>query len=124
MYRLNASANPALGARHTPAWLTIALACLSTLLSLPVNAAIAIPDVPLQAGTAVPPNIMFILDDSGSMTWDFMPASVPPTSPVNIASPAFTRNGVYYNPDITYLPWRDKHGQVSISEESRRGKKI
>src|SRR3546814_4270718 len=58
---------------------------------------------------------MFILDDSGSMTWDFMPDSVPPTSPVNIASQAFTRNGVFYNPAITYLPWSDKDGNVCVS---------
>src|SRR3546814_16090374 len=58
---------------------------------------------------------MFILDDSGSMTWDFMPDSVPPTSPVNIASQAFTRNGVFYNPAVTYLPWSDKDGNVCVS---------
>lgn len=112
MYRINRSKKTALGARPTPAWLTIALACFATVLSLPVNAAIAIPDVPLQAGTAVPPNIMFILDDSGSMTWDFMPDSVPQTAPLRIASRAFTRNGVFYNPNVNYQRWSKPDGNL------------
>ncbi len=94
-------------APRSPRWLVAGAAFLSTVLALPVNAAVAIPDVPLQTGNAVPPNIMFILDDSGSMTWDFMPDSVPATSPVNIASQAFTRNTVYYNPSINYQPWNN-----------------
>jgi len=99
-------------AGQTPRWLVAGAAFLSTVLALPVNAAVAIPDVPLQSGNAVPPNIMFILDDSGSMTWDFMPDSVPSTSPVNIASQAFTRNTVYYNPSINYQPWSNQDGTL------------
>lgn len=112
MNRINRSTNAALGGRPTPAWLTIALACFATVLSLPVNAAIAIPDVPLQAGTAVPPNIMFILDDSGSMTWDFMPDDVPNTTTVRIETQTYTRNTVYYNPTITYVPWSKPDGTL------------
>jgi type IV pilus assembly protein PilY1 len=48
-------------------------AFLATLLALPVQAAVEIPSVPLQSGSAVPPNIMFILDDSGSMQSEIMP---------------------------------------------------
>lgn len=112
MYRANLSPNSVCSARQTPAWLIIVLACLSTLLSLPVNAAIAIPNVPLQAGTAVPPNIMFILDDSGSMTWDFMPDTVPNTTTVRIELQTYTRNTVYYNPTITYVPWSKPDGTL------------
>lgn len=99
-------ARPATAPR-TPPWLVAGLAFLCTLLAMPVNAAVAIPDVPLQTGNAVPPNIMFILDDSGSMTWSFMPDSVPGTTPVNIAYQAFTRNTVYYNPSLNYQPWNN-----------------
>lgn len=90
-------------------------ACLATLLALPVHAAIEIPDVPLQSGTVVPPNILFILDDSGSMAWDFMPGAsdsgqVPSTAPTAIQLTAYTRNTLYYNPATTYLPWRRADG--------------
>ncbi|BCT94110.1 hypothetical protein LYSHEL_31370 [Lysobacter helvus] len=96
--------------RRTPRLLAPALAFLATLISLP-GAAVNVPDVPLQSGAAYPPaNIRFILDDSGSMEWDFMPGAssaseVPATSPVNIALNAYPRNTLYYNPSITYQPW-------------------
>ncbi|QDH69431.1 pilus assembly protein [Marilutibacter alkalisoli] len=48
-------------------------ACLLTTLALPVHAAVVIPDVPLQSGSTVSPNIMFILDDSGSMQSEVLP---------------------------------------------------
>ena len=51
----------------------LALAAAATLLSSAVNAAIDVPRVPLQSGTAVPPNIMFVIDDSGSMHGEIMP---------------------------------------------------
>ncbi len=38
-----------------------------------VQAAINIAQAPLETGTAVDPNILFVLDDSGSMRWGFMP---------------------------------------------------
>ena len=69
------------------------------------------PDLPLQTGAAYPPpNIMFILDDSGSMAWDFMPGAnssseVPQVDPVHVQLNAYPRNTLYYNPRISYLPW-------------------
>ncbi|HVI57478.1 MAG TPA: PilC/PilY family type IV pilus protein [Luteimonas sp.] len=95
------------GNRALPAF----VACLSTLLALPVNA-VTFPDNPVQTGAAYPPpNVMFILDDSGSMAFDFMPGAnssseVPKTSPVQIQLQAYTRNTLYYNPNINYQPWR------------------
>ncbi len=89
----------------------LALACLATLLALPVNAAVVFPDNPLQTGSAYPPpNVMFVLDDSGSMGYDFMPGAnssseVPSTSPEQIQLEAYTRNTLYYNPNTTYKPW-------------------
>jgi type IV pilus assembly protein PilY1 len=44
-------------------------AFLATLLALPVSAGITIPDQPLTTGNRVAPNILFILDNSGSMAW-------------------------------------------------------
>ncbi|MCL6618330.1 MAG: pre-peptidase C-terminal domain-containing protein [Thermomonas hydrothermalis] len=45
------------------------MAFMVTLLALPVSAGITIPDQPLTTGNRVAPNILFILDDSGSMAW-------------------------------------------------------
>lgn len=93
---------------------TALLAAFSaTLLGLPVGAA-TFPDYPLQTGTgSVPPNILFILDDSGSMAWDFMPGASSAdadtlgakVSPVAIGLQTYVHNTLYYNPAVTYRPW-------------------
>jgi type IV pilus assembly protein PilY1 len=74
------------------------------------NAGITIPGAPLQANAGVPANVMFILDDSGSMASDFMPDALPATTTINVASQAFTRNTIYYNPSVVYRPWRQADG--------------
>jgi len=91
------------------------LVCLATVLGLPAHAAVALPDVPMQNNNGVPPNIWFILDDSGSMAWDFMPGAfdsngVPATTPVAIQLQAYPRNTIYYNPTVTYRPWQQADG--------------
>jgi Tfp pilus tip-associated adhesin PilY1 len=51
----------------------------------------------------VMPNLMFVLDDSGSMDWDYMPDQAQNFS----GSYGFNSsqcNGTYYNPAITYTP--------------------
>ncbi|MDD5247669.1 MAG: hypothetical protein PHY45_01705, partial [Rhodocyclaceae bacterium] len=70
--------------------------------------------------SSVLPNILYVLDDSGSMDWDFLPDWACATYSVNNSScsstgedPSSARleylfrnntyNGVYYNPAITYL---------------------
>jgi len=47
----------------------------------------------------VKPNVMFVIDDSGSMNWDFMPdwACATPYS-VNHAAACNTQNNIYQNP--------------------------
>ncbi|MGH8076519.1 MAG: hypothetical protein ACREPE_04235, partial [Lysobacter sp.] len=52
--------------------LVAALTFCATMLALPVHS-VTMPDIPLQAGSPVAPNIMFILDDSGSMQGEIMP---------------------------------------------------
>lgn len=55
------------------------------------------------ATTEVKPNVMFVLDDSGSMSWDYMPDIADDFSgKYGFASSQC--NGVYYNPAITYTP--------------------
>ena len=51
-------------------WRVLPAAFLAPLLALPVNAAVTIPSDPLASGVRVAPNILFILDDSGSMAWE------------------------------------------------------
>jgi len=93
--------------------------------------------VPLFLGGSVEPNIMFTLDDSGSMQWEVMPDEnmyftvhlfprpsglyggtdysnqVPNFDDNNLhnffeRSP--TNNAVFYNPDVTYTPWSNANG--------------
>lgn len=107
----------------------IALAGLScALMGLSVQAATSFPDYPLLTGGAgVPPNILLILDDSGSMGFVKMPEDVssPDDSTYcsngfgssysggwrcglndNPTDRSFLNNTIYYNPARTYLPWR------------------
>ena len=42
-------------------------------MAMPVQAGIAIPNKPLESGVAVPPNVMLILDTSGSMGYRSLP---------------------------------------------------
>ena len=69
------------------------------------------------ASAVVKPNLMFVLDDSGSMDRDYMPDSVDDDpackntgsnlQDCNFADPPYNSaqfNGIHYNPAITYTP--------------------
>lgn len=99
--------------------------------------------VPLYLGGNVEPNVMFTLDDSGSMHWEYMPddgwtyfvfpraTNVYGSSNYGNYLPVFddisysvrTRssdiNKIYYNPEVTYIPWSNdvgaSMGNVSIT---------
>jgi type IV pilus assembly protein PilY1 len=67
--------------------------------------------LPTAPTASVLPNIMFTLDDSGSMGWDYLPDYVFSHS----GSPEFYSaqyNGVYYNPQVTYAPGVNSTGSV------------
>lgn len=101
------------------------------------GAPLSLSNVPLYLGGSVAPNIMFTLDDSGSMQWEVMPdenlnfsihlfpkpsglyggtdyANQVPTFADNNVHNYFTRsaanNSIYYNPDINYIPWSNADG--------------
>lgn len=60
---------------------------------------------PPQDTVAVPPNIVLMLDDSGSMKSDYMPDfSYLKNGSNNDALIDASNNGVYYNPTVTYSP--------------------
>src|SRR5690606_22394402 len=66
------------------------------------HAAIEISDIPLQTGSAVPPNIMFIIDDSGSMQFELLPDEIMFSDKRYIFPRA---NGVYGSSDYNnYVP--------------------
>tara|TARA_R110002050_G_scaffold1244_4_gene8638 strand:+ start:70477 stop:74115 length:3639 start_codon:yes stop_codon:yes gene_type:complete len=93
--------------------------------------------IPLSLGGSVEPNIMFTLDDSGSMQWEVMPdenryftvhlfprpaglyggtdyTNQVPNFDDNNLHNFFERspsnNALFYNPDITYVPWSNSNG--------------
>ena len=98
--------------------LAAAAAAIVTLFASTANAGITFPSVPLQVSPNVPANILFILDDSGSMTWDFLPdrddmlsVSFPggrdsSVNPSTVRDSSSWLNRIYYNPAVTYQPWR------------------
>jgi type IV pilus assembly protein PilY1 len=96
-----------------------------------------ISNVPLYLGGVVDPNIMFTLDDSGSMQWEVMPdenvhygnylfprpsnvyggvtynnqiANFDDDNVHNFFSRSSANNAVFYNPDVTYVPWSKADG--------------
>lgn len=80
----------------------VAACMLSTALSTAWAADIA--DTPLGTmtdGTAVRSNVMFILDDSGSMGWDHLPDSADYN---NVCHGVAAENRIFYDPTKTYLP--------------------
>lgn len=113
-------------------WWAMPAALLSTLLALPVSAGITIPDQPLTTGNRVAPNILFILDNSGSMAWANMNSqsidaitgpdgfnSGPDADGIGTGTSVTTEssgsdkmymqnyvtNTLYYNPFTNYQPW-------------------
>lgn len=83
----------------------LAALALSGACSLPVAAApVGIADWPLSSGTSVQvkPNLLFVLDDSGSMSWDFMPDSMGAPTNAKPCSKSYVFNSVYFNPTYNY----------------------
>jgi type IV pilus assembly protein PilY1 len=91
-------------------WWSAPVAFLATLLALPVNAGITLPDDPLTTTSRVAPNVLFILDDSGSMEETSMPSTPPATTAPNVANLAYTRNTLSYNPGVSYQAWTQASG--------------
>jgi type IV pilus assembly protein PilY1 len=129
-------------ASHRPAFTRICAAALAAALAFQPLAVYAAPigvtlaEVPIQGLNPVKPNIMFTMDDSGSMGWDYLPdyvawagagithcrdglqcggaTSAPGTGylfsqydpPVRSSS----YNGVFYEPSATYRPGKKADG--------------
>ena len=84
------------------AWRTAAALIVGA--SIGVVRAADISDVPLGTmtdGTAVRSNLMFILDDSGSMGWDYLPDTA---NFGNVCKGVADQNRIFYDPSKIYLP--------------------
>jgi len=105
------------------------LVVFGLLIGLPAFALVDISNLPLDTQvTAAPANIMFVLDDSGSMDWTFMTPEPngtfsgyayvfnnPRDNLYNGVLPNSRRNQwksqwagynhMYYDPNVTYVPW-------------------
>lgn len=106
-----------------PSLTQLLLAVMLSVAQLPAQAGVDIAQQPLSVGEPVPPNIMFIMDDSGSMGWQHMPGTtaawydappkgLPYSSDLvrDIRLRASNVNSQWYNPLITYLPWKNHDG--------------
>lgn len=67
------------------------------------QAAVDVAQSPLILQKPIPPNLVLMLDDSGSMSWDFMPDDASGTNSA--------KNGTYYNPNIKYIPPKKATGE-------------
>ncbi|MBK7145979.1 MAG: hypothetical protein IPH76_12555, partial [Xanthomonadales bacterium] len=99
-----------MGSRASLAALTCGIALTA---ALPAQAGIAIPNKPVDLGSSVPPNVMMILDDSGSMDdEDLYDDRVTITGGgltggtlSAVTHRAYTHNTLFYNPTVNYTPW-------------------
>lgn len=98
-------------------------ACLIVLASS-AHSSVPIAQSPLIVAEPLPPNVLFIMDDSGSMAWQHMPGTtstwtssppngLPHTSMDNdIRLRAANINTQWYDPTKTYTPWRNWDGSA------------
>ncbi len=77
----------------------------------PTSSVVCLADQPIQSANIVKPNVMFILDNSGSMVWDLMSVDSALSENVNRARRCrknFQYNTVYYNPNFDYTAARPR----------------
>lgn len=116
-------------AAHILAVITFATGLLLPTQALPASLDLATAPLANATTTKVLPNLMFILDGSGSMDWNYLPDWVDDSICKNVDgvtydydcvnSPLFQSpdvNGVYYNPAIRYLPPVDSAGKSFTSQ--------
>lgn len=85
------------------------------------NGCVELSPSPPQQTTAVPPNIVMFLDDSGSMQWNFMPDwSYLPGGTSDNALIDSKSNGVYYDPSVAYAPPPTADGGTYASQTNMK----
>ncbi|MFZ3040931.1 MAG: PilC/PilY family type IV pilus protein [Thiobacillus sp.] len=114
--------------------------CLPLILAGQAHALPPLSDSPLFLGGNISPNVMFTLDDSGSMHFEIMPADLiydneyymfpyapgiygeddytkrvvdfDPANPYTTLRRSSHNNKIYYNPTVTYAPWSNADGSL------------
>lgn len=97
---MNAGAYVRRHASRGAAWLV----GLVVAFAVPAAEAVTIDQSPLTVRQSLPPNIVLMLDDSGSMAWDVMPDYSYLSSTTADALVSSSVNGLYYNHSVTYTP--------------------
>lgn len=110
--RTSLTKNPNFAQRVARRVYPVMFAFMATMLALPSSAGIVLPDEPLVTGARIPPNVLFVLDNSGSMRDTFMPDTIANVAGINIKNETYVRNVIYYDPNKSYLPWLDSTGAV------------
>lgn len=87
--------------RHPIRSFSLVAVVLAPALPLQAAAPITLPSAPLYLAGGVAPNLMVTLDDSGSMTWAFVPDSLGNYTTKRFRSSTF--NAMTYNPASVYL---------------------
>jgi type IV pilus assembly protein PilY1 len=84
--------------------LSFAILMPQTTISAPVTSPLDLATVPLANSPTITiqPNLLFILDDSGSMSWDYMPDWADSSNASQFRNASY--NTVAYNPSVRYLP--------------------
>ena len=101
--------------KHTT-YTTLLMVLMGSLVSANALAQSSFPDTPLQTSANKPAaNIMFILDDSGSMEFDYMPDGM---SSSDFYRKNWNINPLAYNPSKTYEPWRNHDGTKMTGGQS------
>ncbi|MFZ2542238.1 MAG: PilC/PilY family type IV pilus protein [Gallionella sp.] len=95
--------------RHQLLSLALAAGLALPLPSLAASVALATSPLATSTTLTVKPNLLFVLDDSGSMSWTYMPDKADDFRGEH-GYQSSQCNGVYYNPNITYLPPLDSTG--------------
>lgn len=95
-------------ARPRPSVLTLAVFFGFAVSTAAIAAPLDIAQIPPALGQVLPPNILYIQDDSGSMTWAYMPDANSNSSYKRFTSN--TWNAVYFDPNVQYLPPLDHLG--------------
>ena len=75
------------------------LLAVATVQAAPAD--LAVSPIAQQTTTQIKPNVMFIMDDSGSMDNEYAPESV---STSNVCFGVTAVNRIFYDPSATYLP--------------------
>jgi len=84
-------------------------------------------DKPMYLGNTAKPNLVFVMDDSGSMGWDYIPDEVPDNNTCKTGSScsagdppyyAAPYNKAFYNPEYTYTPGLDVYGNLMTAQNA------